>query len=164
MEEDTEEMKKWRGLSQSEMVLCWNNLAERMEEEVLNKHKVEECKREAFRGGGAPREWSRVRKNKKYRMRRWSEDRWARIPSLFREYNMQRLHSKQEELTEEEEMKQQQRMVIMKDLIRKIRSKGRMDAQNRWLVSEFLATDCEKHGFTQDGKILCRNGKTGWRT
>ena len=34
------------------------------------------------------------------------------------------------ELTEEEEMTQQQRMVIMKDLMRKIRSKGRMDAKN----------------------------------
>ena len=41
-------------------------------------------------------------------------------------------------------MKQQQRMAIMKDLINKIRSKGRMDAQNRWWVSELLANDCEK--------------------
>ena len=51
--------------------------------------------------------------------------------------------SKQEELTEEEEMKQQQRTVIMKDLTRKIRSTGRVDAKNRWWVSELLATDCE---------------------
>ena len=57
---------------------------------------------------------------------------------------MQRLQSKQEELTEEEEMKQQQRMAVMKDLIKKIRSKGRMDAKNRWWVSELLAKDCEK--------------------
>ena len=41
-------------------------------------------------------------------------------------------------------MKQQQRMVIMGDLIRKIRSKGRMDGKNRWWVAELLATDCEK--------------------
>ena len=41
-------------------------------------------------------------------------------------------------------MKQQQRMVIMKALIRKIRSRGRMDAENRWWVSELLAADCEK--------------------
>ena len=41
-------------------------------------------------------------------------------------------------------MKQQQRMAIMKDLIKKIRSKGRMDAQNRWWVAELLAKDCEK--------------------
>ena len=44
---------------------------------------------------------------------------------MFREHNLQRLQGKQEELTEEEEMKQQQRMVVMKDLIRKIRSKGK---------------------------------------
>ena len=43
-----------------------------------------------------------------------------------------------------EEMKQQQRMAIMKDLIKIIRSKGRMDAQNRWWVAELLAKDCEK--------------------
>ena len=82
-----------------------------------------------------------MRKNKKYRIRRWREDCWARILSLFREYNLQHLQSKQEESTEEEEMKQQQRMVIMKDLIKKIRSKERMDAESRWWVSEMLAAD-----------------------
>ena len=41
-------------------------------------------------------------------------------------------------------MEQQQRMAIMKDLIRKIRSKERMDARNRWLVAEILAAACEK--------------------
>ena len=45
---------------------------------------------------------------------------------------------------EEEEMKQQQRMTIVKDLIKKIRSKGRMDAQNRSWVAELPARDCEK--------------------
>ena len=49
--EDTEEMRKWSGTSQSEMDLCWKNVAEKMEEEVLNKYEVEESKREAFRGG-----------------------------------------------------------------------------------------------------------------
>ena len=43
---------------------------------------------------------------------------------------MQRLQSKQEELTEEEEMKQQQRVAIMKDLRKQIRSNGSMDAKN----------------------------------
>ena len=57
----------------------------------------------------------------------------ARIFSLCREYN-----------TEDEEMKHQQRMAIMKDLIKKIRSKERMDAKNRWWYSELLAADCEK--------------------
>ena len=44
-------------------------------------------------------------------------------------------------------MKQQQRMGIMKDLMRKIRSKGRMDAKNRRWVAEILATGCEKAWF-----------------
>ena len=58
-------------MSQDEMDQCWKNLAERMEEEVLDKYKVEGSKREAFRGRGAPLEWRRVRKNKKYRIRKW---------------------------------------------------------------------------------------------
>ena len=53
VEEDTEEIRKWRGLSQSEMDQCWKNLAGRMEEEVLDKYKVEDGKREALRGRGA---------------------------------------------------------------------------------------------------------------
>ena len=51
--------------------------------------------------------------------------------SLFREYNLQRLQSKQEDSREDEEMKQQQRMTFMKDLIKKIRSKGRMGSWHR---------------------------------
>ena len=39
---------------------------------------------------------------------------WARIFALFREYNLQRLQSKQEESAEEEEMKQEQRMKMKK--------------------------------------------------
>ena len=34
-------MKRWRSLNRSEMDLCWKNLAERMEEGVLDKYKVE---------------------------------------------------------------------------------------------------------------------------
>ena len=47
-------------------------------------------------------------------------------------------------------MKQQQMMAIMKDLMEKIRSKGSMDAQNRWWVAELLAKGCEK-ACTQTG-------------
>ena len=83
-----------------------------MEEEVLNKYKIKESKKEAFRGRGAPLEWRRVRKNKKY-WKKWREYCWEIIFSLFREYNLQRLRSKQE------------------DLRMKIRSKGRTDAKNR---------------------------------
>ena len=62
LEDDTEEMRKRRGPSQSEMDQCWKILTERMEEEVLDKYEVEESKREAFRGRGASLEWRRVRK------------------------------------------------------------------------------------------------------
>ena len=84
--------------------------------------------------------------------------------ALFREYNLQRLQSNQEELTEEEEMKQQQRMAIMKDLIKKNRSKGRMDAKNRWWVSELQAKDCEKAwihtGSAGGSSESCKNNQT----
>ena len=40
-------------------------------------------------------------------------------------------------------MKQQQRMKIMNNLTKKIRSKGRMDAESRWWVTELLAADSE---------------------
>ena len=62
--EDTVNMRKWRGLSQSEMHLCWR----KVEEEVWDKYKVEERSGEAF---GAPLEWTRIRKNKRYRIRKW---------------------------------------------------------------------------------------------
>ena len=48
MEEDTEEMNKWRDLNQSEIDTCWNQLAERMEEEVPDKYKVEEIQAEVI--------------------------------------------------------------------------------------------------------------------
>ena len=38
----------------------------------------------------------------------------------------------QESQTEKEEMRQQQMIKIMTDMIRTIKSKGRMDAKNRW--------------------------------
>ena len=126
---DTEQMCEWRGLSQNEGDRCWEKLAEKMEEEVLDKYKVKESKREPFRGGGAPLEWRRVRKNKNQRTRKWRDDCWAGNFSLFRIYNLQRLQSMHEDSTEEEEMKQQQGMNIMKDLTKKIRSEGRMDAK-----------------------------------
>ena len=93
VEEDTEEMNRWRSLNQSEMDLCWKNLAERMEEEVLDKHKVEESKQGTFKGRGNLLEWRRVRRKKRYKIRKWREDCWARFFSFFREYNLQRLQS-----------------------------------------------------------------------
>ena len=60
VEEDTEEMRTWRGLNQEEMDQRWKKLAERMEEEVLEKCKVEDSKREAYSGRGSRLEWGRV--------------------------------------------------------------------------------------------------------
>ena len=97
-----------------------------MEEEVLDKNKVEDSKREAYRGRGSPLKWRRVRKRKKYRIRKWSEDCWARNFPLFREHNLQRRQSMHEDSTAEEEMRRQQRMKVMKDMTRKIG----MDAEN----------------------------------
>ena len=50
----------------------------------------------------------------------------------------------QESQTEKEDMRQQQRMKVMKDMTRKIKSKGSMDANSSWSVSELLAADCRK--------------------
>ena len=52
------------------MDLFWEKLAERMEEEVLNKYVVEESKRGALKGRGDPLEWRRERKNKRYKKRK----------------------------------------------------------------------------------------------
>ena len=56
---------------------------------------------------------------------------------------MQRKQGMQEGQTEKEEMRQQQRMKVMKDMTKKIRSKGRVDVNNSWWVSALLVTDCE---------------------
>ena len=67
LQEDTEEMRKWRGVSQDE-----KELAEKIEEEVLDKYKVEDSKREAFflrQRCSAGMEAGA--KKKKYRIRKW---------------------------------------------------------------------------------------------
>ena len=90
-------------------------------------------------------QWDEEQKlEERYRIRKWGEDCWARIVSFFREYNLQRLQCREGVSAEEEELKQQKRMEIMKNLTRKIRSKGMMDAENRWWVVELLAEDCER--------------------
>ena len=131
-------------MSQEEMDQCWKELAEKTEEEVLDKYKVEDNKRGASRGRGSPLEWRLVRRSKKYRIRKWREDCWARILALFRVKSLQHLHNMHEDSTEEEEMKRQRRMKIMKDVTKKTRPNGRMDAENRWWAAELLAADCEK--------------------
>ena len=46
--------------------------------------------------------------------------------------------------TEKDEMRQQPRMKVMADMTRKIKAKGRMNANNSWWDSELLAVDCQK--------------------
>ena len=107
LEEDTEDMNKRRGMSQEEWDQCWKMFAEKIEEEVLDKYKVDDSKRGAYRGRGFPWEWRRVRKSRKYRIRKFGEDCWAGIFTLFRMYYLQCMQSTQDELTEGETMKQQ---------------------------------------------------------
>ena len=80
-----------------------------------------------------------AKKSKKNRIRKWEEDCWARIFSFFLRIQFA-ASAKQEESTVEEEMKQQQRMAIMKDLIKKNRSKGSTDA-TKSLVGRGVACD-----------------------
>ena len=49
-----------------------------------------------------------------------------------------------EDSTEGEEMKRQERMKVIKDVTKQIRSKGRMEAESRWWVTELVVADCEK--------------------
>ena len=71
--EETEEMRKWRGMSQDEMDQCWQSLAERMKEEVLDKYKVEDSTKEAYKVRCAPLEWRRERRSK---IQNWKVGRW----------------------------------------------------------------------------------------
>ena len=45
---------------------CWKNLAERMEEEVLNKYKVEEAKKRLSEVEVLPWEWCAKTRNTEY--------------------------------------------------------------------------------------------------
>ena len=44
---------------------------EEIEAEVLDKYNIDDSKRGAFKGRGNPVEWKRVRRSKKYRIRKW---------------------------------------------------------------------------------------------
>ena len=60
-------------------------------------------------------------------------------------------------------MKQRQRMKIMKDVTKEIRSKGRMDADSGWWVSELLAADCDKAWIHPGWEDTMQTGLIGWR-
>ena len=67
-----------------------------------------------------------------------------RIFSWLRYYSLQLSTSMQAGEAEEDGIKQQQRMNIMTDTVRKIKAKGRMDANNSWCTSDLLCVDCKK--------------------
>ena len=50
LEEFTGEKIEWRSMSQEEMEQRWKELAEKMKEQALDKYKVEDNKRGAYRG------------------------------------------------------------------------------------------------------------------
>ena len=57
-------------------------------------------------------------------------------------------------------------MKVMKDMMKKIRSKGRMDAENRWSVAQLLAADREKawlQSRKKKKKKLHKNRLNGWK-
>ena len=70
------------------------------------------------------------------------EDCWAKVFSLFRKYNLERRKGMQESRTGKDEMKQQQRMKIIAEMIRNIKAEGRMDANSSWRVSDRFASVC----------------------
>ena len=150
-EEDTEEMGEWRHMSQEEMDPCCKKLAEKMEEEVLDKYKVEDSKREAYRGRGSFWDWRRVRRSKKYRIRKLREDCLARIFASFREDNLQRRQSMHELSTEEEEMGRQQGMNRKEEWMQKIDG-GSLSCWRQTV---------RKHGSIQEKKKPCKKDMFG---
>ena len=158
-------MRKWRGLSHSEIDLCWKNSAERVEKEVLDTYKFEESKREAFRGRGASQKWRRVRKNKKYRLRKWREERLLGKNFLVVQRIQLAASAKQaggvngrrrdeaaakngdHERSDKENQVKREKLTLKAD----------GGFLNCWLQT------VRKRGSTQDGRTPCRNGKIGWR-
>ena len=68
---DTEDMISWRALSQLDVNECWMKIVRKIEDEVLDKYKLENTNKEAYRGRGEPSEWRIVRRVKKYQPRKW---------------------------------------------------------------------------------------------
>ena len=134
LERDTEEMVNWRSMSLEEIDDIWKSWQEILKncwENTLWRPAKEEPKEKevSLRNGGWPGELRNIGPGNGVKIC------WARISSWFREFHLQR--------TAREE-RRQQRMKVMKDTTRKIRSEGRMDANDSWWVRELLAAHCEK--------------------
>ena len=64
-------MVQWRGFSQEGIGKLRKELRDTMEEEVLEKHKVDEANKRAYREGGEPLDWWIVMKQKRSQPRKW---------------------------------------------------------------------------------------------
>ena len=144
LEEDTEDIRKRRGVNQ-EVDQCWKKLVERMEEEVLDKCKVEDSKREAYRGLFADeqhriKKWGRLLgKN----LRFVQKVQPAESAKHARRFDGRR--------RDEEAAKNEYYEGFDKENLQ-----GRMDAESTWWVAEFLAADCEKAWLHPGWKISCK--------
>ena len=64
------EMVQWRKTNQEEIDNTWKKLSGKIEEEVLEKYKVEGSKRGAYKGRGQLSEWRMVQRVKNYQRRK----------------------------------------------------------------------------------------------
>ena len=110
---------------QGEMDLCCTSLAVRMEVEVLNKYEVEESRKDWLPEVEVPPlEWRRVRKSDEIQSKKVVRRLLGQEFSLsFEITTCSVCNVGRRELTDEEEMKQPQRIMIMKDLTKKMRSR-----------------------------------------
>ena len=99
----------------------------------MDKYKVEDSEREAYRGRSNPLEWRRVRRSKNLGCENGEK----------REYNLQRLQSMQEESNGRRRDEAAANDGYYEGYDEEDQIK-RMDAEIQWLVDELLAADCEK--------------------
>ena len=158
LEEDTEEMRKWRGLNQSEMDICWKKLAERMEEEVLEKYTRSRTARTA--GMEACAKTQHIQDTKVERTLLTKN-----LRLVQRQQPEASVKSMHEGSTEQEEMRRQQRMKVMKDMSRKIDQKeGWMPRTDGRLLNCWRQTAKRRGSIQKKKKKICKNGSIGWKT
>ena len=55
---------------QEEVDSLWEELCGKMVEEILEKYRVEESKKSAYKGRGEPLDWRIVKREKRYKLRK----------------------------------------------------------------------------------------------
>ena len=160
--ENTEEVVQWRSIKQEGINDLWKDLCERVERKVLEKFQERRGQERYVQGRGEPRECLFVKKEKETSTSQVGEACWAGNFSWFREeYSLQRKKGVQAGETEEEDIKQQQRMEIMAGMMKKIKANDRMDAKAVVGSVNCLLLIVKKRGSTQNGRIRCSNGIIG---